>query len=58
MSQQAQVDGYGGSREAAAMDYAVAVNQEIRDLFAGGADVVQIDEPYLQARPRTRGSTE
>jgi 5-methyltetrahydropteroyltriglutamate--homocysteine methyltransferase len=33
------------------MDYAIAVNEEIRDLFAAGADVVQIDEPYLQARP-------
>ncbi len=51
MSQQAQIDFYDGSREAAAMDYAVAVNEEIRDLFAAGADVVQIDEPYMQARP-------
>ena len=51
MSQQAQIDHYGGSRERAAMDYAVAVNEEIRDLFAHGADVVQIDEPYMQARP-------
>jgi len=33
------------------MDYAVAVNEEIRDLFAAGADIVQIDEPYMQARP-------
>jgi 5-methyltetrahydropteroyltriglutamate--homocysteine methyltransferase len=33
------------------MDYAVAVSEEIRDLFAAGADVVQIDEPYMQARP-------
>jgi 5-methyltetrahydropteroyltriglutamate--homocysteine methyltransferase len=33
------------------MDYAVALNAEIRDLFAAGADVVQIDEPYMQARP-------
>jgi len=33
------------------MDYAAAVNEEIRDLFAAGADIVQIDEPYLQARP-------
>ena len=33
------------------MDYAAAVNAEIRDLFAAGADYVQIDEPYLQARP-------
>ena len=36
------------------MDYAVAVNEEIRDLFAAGADIVQIDEPYMQARPRKR----
>jgi 5-methyltetrahydropteroyltriglutamate--homocysteine methyltransferase len=51
MAQQAQIDYYDGSREAAAMDYAVAVNEEIRDLFTAGADVVQIDEPYMQARP-------
>jgi 5-methyltetrahydropteroyltriglutamate--homocysteine methyltransferase len=51
MSQQAQIDFYDGSREAAAMDYAAAVNEEIKDLFAAGADVVQIDEPYMQARP-------
>ena len=51
MAQQAQIDHYGGSRELAAMDYAAAVNEEIRDLFAAGADVVQIDEPYMQARP-------
>jgi 5-methyltetrahydropteroyltriglutamate--homocysteine methyltransferase len=50
MSQQAQND-YYPSEEEAAMDYAVAVNAEIRDLFAAGADVVQIDEPYMQARP-------
>jgi 5-methyltetrahydropteroyltriglutamate--homocysteine methyltransferase len=50
MSQQAQNDFYG-SDEDAAMDYAAAVNEEIRDLFAAGADVVQIDEPYMQARP-------
>ena len=50
MSQQAQNDFYP-SDEAAAMDYAVAVNAEIKDLFAAGADVVQIDEPYMQARP-------
>lgn len=51
MAQQAQIDHYGGSRELAAMDYAAAVNEEIRDLFAAGADIVQIDEPYMQARP-------
>ena len=50
MSQQAQNDFYK-SEEEAAMDYAAAVNQEIRDLFAAGADIVQIDEPYMQARP-------
>jgi 5-methyltetrahydropteroyltriglutamate--homocysteine methyltransferase len=51
MAQQAQIDYYGGSRELAAMDYATAVNAEIRDLFSAGADIVQIDEPYMQARP-------
>jgi 5-methyltetrahydropteroyltriglutamate--homocysteine methyltransferase len=51
LSQQAQVEHYGGSRERAAMDYAEAVNEEIRDLFSAGADIVQIDEPYMQARP-------
>ena len=50
MLQQAQNDFYA-SEEEAAMDYAAAVNEEIRDLFASGADVVQIDEPYMQARP-------
>jgi 5-methyltetrahydropteroyltriglutamate--homocysteine methyltransferase len=50
MSQQAQDDHYG-SRGAAAMDYAAAVNAEVRDLLAAGADVVQLDEPYMQARP-------
>jgi 5-methyltetrahydropteroyltriglutamate--homocysteine methyltransferase len=50
MSQQAQND-YYKSDEDAAMDYAEAVNAEIKDLFAAGADVVQIDEPYMQARP-------
>src|SRR5256884_3604817 len=50
MSQQAQNE-YYRSEEEASMDYAVAVNQEIKDLFAAGADVVQIDEPYMQARP-------
>src|SRR2546430_12506652 len=50
MSQQAQNE-YYRSEEEAAMDYAVAVNAEIRDLFAAGADIVQVDEPYMQARP-------
>ena len=50
MAQQAQDDFYGDD-EAMAMDYAAAVNAEIRDLFAAGADIVQIDEPWMQARP-------
>jgi 5-methyltetrahydropteroyltriglutamate--homocysteine methyltransferase len=50
MSRQAQNDFYK-TDEAAAMDYAAAVNEEIRDLFSAGADIVQIDEPYMQARP-------
>jgi 5-methyltetrahydropteroyltriglutamate--homocysteine methyltransferase len=50
MTQQAQND-YYKSEEEAALDYAAAVNEEIRDLFAAGADVVQIDEPYMQAQP-------
>ncbi|MBM3487518.1 MAG: 5-methyltetrahydropteroyltriglutamate--homocysteine methyltransferase [Alphaproteobacteria bacterium] len=50
MTQQAQNDHYKDD-EAAAMDYAAAVNAEIKDLFKAGADVVQLDEPYMQARP-------
>src|SRR3982751_962723 len=50
MLQQAQNDFYR-SEEEAAMDYAAAVNEEIRDLFKAGADIVQVDEPYMQARP-------
>jgi len=50
MLQQAQNDFYDSEREAA-FDYADALNEEIRDLFANGADIVQIDEPYMQARP-------
>jgi 5-methyltetrahydropteroyltriglutamate--homocysteine methyltransferase len=49
MAQQAQNDHYE-SREALALGYAEAVNEEIKDLFAAGADIVQLDEPYLQAR--------
>jgi 5-methyltetrahydropteroyltriglutamate--homocysteine methyltransferase len=51
MSQQAQNE-YYPSEEQAALDYAAAVNDEIKDLFAAGADIVQIDEPYMQARPQ------
>jgi 5-methyltetrahydropteroyltriglutamate--homocysteine methyltransferase len=50
MTQQAQDDHYGDGRSLA-LAYAEAVNGELRDLKAAGADVVQIDEPYLQARP-------
>jgi 5-methyltetrahydropteroyltriglutamate--homocysteine methyltransferase len=50
MAQQAQNDFYA-SVEEAAYAYAAAVRDEIADLFAAGADVVQVDEPYLQARP-------
>jgi 5-methyltetrahydropteroyltriglutamate--homocysteine methyltransferase len=49
MSQQAQ-DDYYHDEEALAMALAEAVNAEVRDLFAAGAGVVQLDEPYLQAR--------
>jgi 5-methyltetrahydropteroyltriglutamate--homocysteine methyltransferase len=51
MTQQAQDDHYGDPRSLA-LAYAEAVNEELRDLKAAGADVVQIDEPYLQARPQ------
>jgi 5-methyltetrahydropteroyltriglutamate--homocysteine methyltransferase len=50
MAQQAQNDFYP-TVEAAAYAYAAAVHDEIKDLFAAGADIVQVDEPYLQARP-------
>ncbi|MCA3346594.1 MAG: 5-methyltetrahydropteroyltriglutamate--homocysteine methyltransferase, partial [Roseomonas sp.] len=50
MAQQAQNDFYKDEAEMA-LDYAIAVNAEIRDLFAAGADYVQVDEPYMQARP-------
>ncbi|MGO8960804.1 MAG: hypothetical protein ACLQFR_26025, partial [Streptosporangiaceae bacterium] len=50
MSQQAQND-YYPTAEDAAFGYAEAVSAEIADLFAAGADIVQLDEPYLQARP-------
>ena len=50
MTQQAQNDHYADERSLA-LAYAEAVNEELHDLKAAGADVVQIDEPYLQARP-------
>ena len=50
MSKQAQNEFYK-SDEAMALDYAAAVNEEVKDLFAAGADVVQIDEPWMQQHP-------
>jgi 5-methyltetrahydropteroyltriglutamate--homocysteine methyltransferase len=50
MSQQAQNDYYPDD-ESVAFAYADVCNLEIRDLLAGGADIVQVDEPYMQARP-------
>ena len=50
MSRQAQNDFYQDEEELV-MDYAAAVNAEIRDLKAAGADVIQLDEPWMQARP-------
>jgi 5-methyltetrahydropteroyltriglutamate--homocysteine methyltransferase len=50
MAQQAQND-YYPDEEQLALDYAAAVNEEIHELFAAGADVVQLDEPWMQARP-------
>jgi len=49
MAQQAQND-YYGNEEDMISDYAAAVNAEIKDLVSAGADIVQVDEPYLQAR--------
>ena len=48
---QTAVDEHYGDDEACAMDFAAAVNEEVRDLFAAGADVVQLDEPWMQAKP-------
>jgi 5-methyltetrahydropteroyltriglutamate--homocysteine methyltransferase len=50
MGQQAK-DEFYNDEAAVAMDYAAAVNEEVKDLFAAGADIVQLDEPYMQARP-------
>jgi 5-methyltetrahydropteroyltriglutamate--homocysteine methyltransferase len=49
MSEQAET-GYYKDREALAMDLASAVNEELRDLIAAGADIVQIDEPWMERR--------
>jgi 5-methyltetrahydropteroyltriglutamate--homocysteine methyltransferase len=50
MAKQAQDDFYR-DEEALVLDYAAAVNAEIKDLFAAGADIVQIDEPWMQQHP-------
>jgi 5-methyltetrahydropteroyltriglutamate--homocysteine methyltransferase len=50
MTQQA-VDEFYKDEKAVSLDYAAAVNEEIKDLFAAGADVVQIDEPWMQSSP-------
>jgi 5-methyltetrahydropteroyltriglutamate--homocysteine methyltransferase len=50
MAQQAQ-DDYYRDEEALALAFAAAVNEEIRELKAAGADVIQLDEPWMQARP-------
>jgi 5-methyltetrahydropteroyltriglutamate--homocysteine methyltransferase len=50
LAQQA-FDEFYGDEEAMAMDYAAAVNEELRDILAAGVDVVQLDEPWMQARP-------
>ena len=55
MTQQAQNDHYP-DEESVALAYAAAVNDEAHDLKSAGADVVQIDEPYLQARPESARS--
>jgi len=49
MSRQAKNEYYKDEEELV-MDYAAAVNEEVRDLKAAGADVIQLDEPWLQAR--------
>jgi len=50
LAQQAQNE-YYPDRESLAMDYASCVNEEVKALFAAGADVVQLDEPWLRTNP-------
>ena len=56
MTQQAQNEFYADDEEMA-MAYAAAVNEEAHDLLAAGADVIQFDEPWLQARPDAARAT-
>ena len=55
MAQQA-VNEYYPDDESLAMGFAEAVNEEIKDLFAAGADIVQLDEPWLESRVEQAGS--
>ncbi|MGH2365147.1 MAG: 5-methyltetrahydropteroyltriglutamate--homocysteine methyltransferase [Chloroflexota bacterium] len=50
MSEQAETT-YYADRRALAMDLALAVNEEMKDMFAAGADVVQLDEPWTERWP-------
>ena len=50
LSQQAKNEFYADEEEMA-MDYAAAVNAELRDLKASGVDVVQLDEPWVRTAP-------
>jgi 5-methyltetrahydropteroyltriglutamate--homocysteine methyltransferase len=50
MAQQAKNEAYGDD-EAMAMDFAAAVNEEAHELQAVGADVIQLDEPWLRNDP-------
>ena len=54
MAQQAQNE-YYPDRESLAMDYATCVNEEVKELFAAGADVVQLDEPWVRTDPEAAG---
>jgi 5-methyltetrahydropteroyltriglutamate--homocysteine methyltransferase len=54
LSQQAQNDFYRDAEELT-MDFAAAVNAEARDLQAAGADVIQLDEPWLRNDPEAAG---
>ena len=46
------LDEYYGDQESLIMAYAEALNEEVSELKSAGADVIQIDEPYMQANPR------
>ena len=51
MAQQAHNDFYKDVGELI-MDLAAAVNAEVRDLKAAGADIIQLDEPWLRMNPK------